>query len=191
MQDNLAYQEDLREELIGGKIVAMSPRPVFNHNRISFNIAHIFESYLRHKQCTVIADGTDLHLTENDRFVPDMMIVCDRDKIKADGVHGAPDLVVEVLSPSTVKRDRTYKKDTYARCGVREYWLVDPANKSVEVYRLENGRLELYDIYSVYPDFQLEQMTEAERAAVPTRFKCSLCDDFDIALEDVFNGMLP
>ena len=62
MKDNLAYQEETREELIDGKIVAMSPRPMFNHNRISFNIAHIFETYLKHEQCTAIADSTDLYL---------------------------------------------------------------------------------------------------------------------------------
>ncbi len=191
MDDNLAYQEDVWEELINGKLVAMSPRPVFNHNRVAFKIAHLFENYLKGRKCTAIADGTDLFLSEKDRFVPDMMVVCDRDKVKNDGVHGAPDLVVEVLSPSTAKRDKTYKKDTYAKCGVREYWLVNPADKSVEVYRLGGGDLVLYDIYSIYPDALLGKMTEEERAAVPTKFKCSLYDDFEIALEDVFSGMLP
>jgi len=132
----------------------------------------------------------DLYLTEKDRFTPDMMVVCDRDKSKSDGIHGAPDLVVEVLFPSTAKRDKTYKKDAHARSGVREYWLVNPADKSIEAYRLSGGDLVLYDIYSVYPDALLGKMTEEERAAVPTTFKCSLYDDFEIALEDVFSGML-
>ncbi len=191
MNDNLAYQEDVWEELIDGKIVDMSPRPAFNHNRVAFKIAHLFESYLKGHKCTAIADGTDLFLTEKDRFVLDMMVVCDRDKIKSDGVHGAPDLVVEVLSPSTVKRDRTYKKDTYAKCGVREYWLVNPSDKSVEVYLLEGADFVLHDVYSIYPDALLGKMTEAERAAVPAKFKCSLYDDFEIALEDIFSGMVP
>lgn len=171
MQDSLAYQEDVREELIGGEIIAMSPRPVFNHNRISGNLYALFWSYLRGHTCTPIMDGTDLHLTEKDRFVPDMMVVCDREKLYDDGVHGAPDLVVEVLSPSTAKRDRTYKKDTYEKCGVREYWLVSPADKSIEVYRPENGTFVLYNVYSVYPEALLGKMTEEERAAVPTSFK--------------------
>ena len=190
MQDNLAYQDEAREELIGGEIVAMSPRPVFNHNRIAGNLYALFWSYLRSRTCTPIMDGTDLYLTKQDRFIPNMMVVCDRAKIQADGVHGAPDLVVEVLSPSTAKRDRGYKKDTYERCGVREYWLINPAEKSIEVYRLKNKVFALYDVYSVYPEALLSKMTEEERAAIPTRFKCSLYDDFEIALEDVFNGML-
>lgn len=139
----------------------------------------------------VIAFGTDLYLSEHDRFIPDMMIVCDRDKIKSDGVHGAPDLVVEVLSPSTTSRDRGYKKDLYARCGVREYWIVSPSEKSVEVYQLKDADLALYDVYSVYPDWMLKKMKEEERAAVVTQFQCSLYDDLDISLDDIFSGLVP
>ncbi len=187
MSDNLAYQEERRrEELIGGKVVAMSPRPSFNHNRVASNLFWVFETYLRGKKCTPFADGTDLYLTEDNRFIPDVMIVCDPDKIKSDGVHGAPDLVVEVLSPSTTRNDRTRKKDVYARCGVREYWLVSPDEKSVEVYRADEAEFVLHDIYVLHPDWQLEQMSEEERAAVVTHFKCSLFDDLDISLEDIF-----
>ena len=191
MNDNLAYQEEIREELIHGEVVAMSPRPMFNHNRVAFRIAHLFENYLRGKRCTAIADGTDLHLTETACCVPDVMVVCDRDKIKADGVHGAPDLVVEVLSPSTANRDRGYKKEVYARCGVREYWIVNPADRSVEIYLSRENDLVFHRVYSIYPDFVLEKMTEQERAQVATHFQCSLYDDLDIALEDIFTGLLP
>ena len=191
MENNLAYQDEIREELIGGKIVAMSPRPMFNHNRIAGNLYVAFANYLRGHTCTPIMDGTDLYLSDENRFIPDMMVVCDRSKIQSDGVHGAPDLVVEVLSPSTAKRDRGYKKDVYEKSGVREYWLVNPADKSVEIYRLEGQSYTLFDIYHVYPDWMLEKMTEAERAEVVTQFQCSLYDDFDIVLEDIFSGMLP
>lgn len=191
MSDNLAYRDDLREELISGKVVAMSPRPSFNHNRISFNIAHVFETHLRNKKCTAIADGTDLYLTEQDRFVPDMMVVCNRDKIQHDGVHGAPDLVVEVLSPSTLRNDRGHKMDVYALCGVREYWIVNPADKSVEIYRLDGSDFVLHDIYAIHPDWELGQMTDEERAALVTQFKCSLFDDLEISLDDIFSGLLP
>lgn len=157
MEDDLAYQEETWEELINGKVIAMSSRSMFDHNRVAFNIAYIFETCLGHKQCTVIPFGTDLHLTEKDRFVPDMMVVCDQKKIQNDGVHGVPDLVVEVLSPSTIKLDRMYKKVTYEKCGVQEYWLVSPAGKYVEVYRLEKGAFALYDVYSVYPEALLKK----------------------------------
>ena len=85
----------------------------------------------------------DLCLAEKDRFVPDMMVVCERDKIRNDGVHGAPDLVVEVLFPRTAYRDWGYRMELYAKGGVREYWLVSPAEESVEVYLPEEGRFAL------------------------------------------------
>ena len=104
MNTNLAYQDEIWEELIDGKIVAMSPRPAWNHISVAGNIFGIFWTYLKGKPCAPIADGMDLYLSEKDHFIPDVMIVCDPDKIKSDGVHGAPDLVVEVLSPSTEKK---------------------------------------------------------------------------------------
>ena len=190
MNDNLAYQEEVWEELIGGKVVAMSPRPTFNHNRIASKIYWAFENYLSGKRCTAIADGTDLYLTERDRFVPDMMVVCDRDKIKGDGVHGAPDLVVEVLSPRTAKRDRGYKMEMYAKCGVGEYWIVEPVSESVEIYLLEDGQFRLRDVYTFRP-WEKDTLDEQQRAAAATHFRCSLFDDLDIALEDIFSGLLP
>ena len=186
MDGNLAYQDAIREERIGGKIIAMSPRPSVNHNRVASNIFWIFETYLRHKKCVPFADGTDLYLDEENHFVPDFMIVCDPEKIKTNGVCGAPDLAVEIFSPGTAKNDKTVKKEAYARCGVREYWLVDPESKVLEVFRNQGGELVLHDIYTLYPDWQLAQMTEAERAAVVTHFKCSLYDDLEISLEDIF-----
>ena len=186
MNENLAYQEERREELIDGKVVMMSPRPSFNHNQASFNIANIFANYLRGHKCTPIADGMDLYLTEENRFVPDFMIVCDPDKIRHDGVHGAPDLVAEVLSPSTTRNDRTRKMEIYARCGVREYWLVSPGDKAVEVYCTKGTEFVLHDVYTLHPDWQLAQMSEEERSALITHFKCSLFDDLDISLDDIF-----
>ncbi len=191
MSDNLAYQEEVREELIGGKIVAMSPRPTFNHNRVASRIYWMFESHLRGRRCTAIADGTDLYLTDEDRFVPDMMVVCDRDKIQRDGVHGAPDLVVEVLSPGTAKNDRMRKKEVYEACGVREYWIADPENRTIEQYLLRDGGLELSTVYASYTEREMERMSERERMEIITHFKCSLYDDFDISLDDIFSGLLP
>ena len=191
MDSNLAYREEVREELINGVAVAMSPSPTFNHNRVAFRIAHLFESYLKGKPCTAIADGMDLYLTETDRFIPDMMVVCDRDKIQWDGVHGAPDLVVEVLSPSTSRKDRMQKKAVYEACGVREYWLVDPNGRTIEQYLLQAGTLTLHGVYVSYTERDLERMSDAERSEIVKTFRCSLYDDFDIALDDIFTGLLP
>lgn len=190
MDDNLAYQEEPWEEIIDGKVVAMSPRPSYNHNRISFNITKIFDRHFEGKRCTAINDGVDLYLTEKDRFVPDVMVVCDRNKIKWDGVHGTPDLVVEVLSPKTARYDRRHKKEVYEKCGVKEYWIVDPANRTIEQYLLQDGVLLLEPVYVSYPDYMLENMTEKERSEIVTHFKCSLYDDLDIPLDKIFSGLV-
>lgn len=173
MNDNLAYREDVWEELTGGKLVAMSPRPSVGHNRVAFNIAMLFDNYLKGKSCTPFADGTDPYLDEENQFMP-------------DGVHGAPDLVVEVLSPGTAKYDRGRKKDAYEKCGVREYWIADPANKMVEQYLLQSGKFVLHDTYAILPGWMLGKMKPEERDAVVTEFKCSLYDDLTIHLDDVF-----
>lgn len=89
--------EKQRQELIDGKVVATSPRPSFNHSRVASNIFRIFDNHLYGKKRTPITDGMDLYLDGNNQFVPGFIIVCDPDKIKPDGIHGAPDLVAEVL----------------------------------------------------------------------------------------------
>ena len=156
MNSNLAYREEQREELIGGKIVAMTPAST-NHTFVSGNIHGIFWHYLRGKKCTPISDGSTVYLTDEDHFVPDMMVVCDPDKIRPTGIYGTPDLVVEVLSRSTMRNDRTHKKEVYARCGVREYWLVNPIDKSVEVYRTNGTEFVLHNIYMLYSDWELKE----------------------------------
>ena len=118
------------------------------------------------------------------------MVVCDRDKIKQDGVHGVPDLVVEVLSPSTMRNDRGHKKDAYAQCGVQEYWIVNPVDKSVESYCLDGAVYVLHDVYALRPDWELEKMTDEERAALVTQFKCSLFDDLTIQIADIFERVV-
>ena len=183
MSSNSAYQDEPRDELINGQIVMMSPRPSNSHCTVAENLFFIFRKHLQGRTCRPLADGRDVYLTKKDRFMPDFMVVCDPDKVKYNGVYGAPDLVVEVLSPSTAKRDRGYKKQVYEQCGVREYWLVNVAEKSVEQYLLAEGRLELAEVYTLPPDY----LTEEEKEPYITEFKCSLYDDLLIKLEDVFD----
>ena len=187
MGNSLACQEESWDELINGKAVAMSPRPSVNHHQVSLNIASIFSRYLKGKTCRPFGDGVDLYLTEKDRFIPDGMVICDPRKIKRNGVYGTPDLVVEILSPGTARNDRGYKKDAYEAAGVREYWIIEPDSKSIEVYLLQNEKFALDNVYSVYPDYLQEKMTEEEKEAIPTAFHCSLYDDLLISLEDVFS----
>ena len=193
METNLAYklEEDVEEEIIGGRVVMMAS-PTMNHHRVSGNIYNLFSNYLRGHPCEPCQDGTSLYLDEGkEEYKPDMMVVCDPEKTQTKGVFGAPDLAVEVLSPSTAKNDRGHKKDVYEKHGVREYWIVNPVDRSVEQYVLENGRFVLRDVYTQHSKAALDDMDEDERAKVVTEFKCSLFDDLTIRLEDIFYRVIP
>ncbi|MDR1532649.1 MAG: Uma2 family endonuclease [Clostridiales bacterium] len=193
--ENLARQEEvrenIREEVLNGHVIAMSPRPLVNHNIVAGNIARLFGNYLRGKPCRAFWE-LDVYLTERDRVIPDVMIVCNRDIIKKNGIYGAPDLIVEVLSPSTATKDRGYKKNLYEKCGVKEYWLVDTDSRSIEVQVLKatgpgpGGRFELDKIYSLFPDYMLETMTKEEKADIIHEIKITLFDDMTIKLEEAF-----
>jgi len=191
MGTNLAYEMETPEEIINGKVVMMAS-PTVNHMFIAGNIYTLFNVYLRGKRCVPYPDGVTLFLDDKENYKPDMMVVCDPDKMKeTDGVHGAPDLAVEILSPSTWKNDRGHKKDMYEKHGVREYWIVDPMSRVIEQYVSENGRFVLRDVYQQRPSYLLGEMTEEERAAAKTEFKCTLFDDLTIRLEDVFYRVSP
>ena len=99
------------------------------------------------------------------------MIVCDPNIRKKDGIHGAPDLVVEVLSPSTAHNDRFRKKEIYAKAGVKEYWIVDPLNCIIEVYLNQNSDLVLDRLYNTDD----------------TEIKVSVCDNLIVKLDDIFD----
>lgn len=191
--DNLARNDinsdHIWMETIEGKVVMMSPRPLVAHNVVMTNISCIFGNYLRGKTCRAFGDGVDVHLDEENTYVPDVIIVCDRSIVHRDGIYGAPDLVVEVLSPSTSRNDRGAKMRHYAAAGVKEYWIVTPLGKSVEVYLNENGRFELDDIYTEYDEQDLARMDEKERAEVKTEIPVSFYDDFRVSVKEVFEDV--
>ena len=191
MNGNLAYKSEPAEEIIGGEFVMMAT-PTLNHNRVTGNIYHLFRTYLKDRKCEPFPDGTALYLEEGaEEYKPDMMVVCDPDKLQYNGVHGTPDLVVEVLSPSTARYDRGHKNEIYEKYGVKEYWIVDPANRTVEQYILEESRFVLHGVFALYPDFMLQKMKEEEKAEMITEFQCSLFDDLPIRLEDIFYRVSP
>ena len=188
INDNLAYQEEPLYEILDGKVLAMSPAAP-RHNRIAGNIFLIFGNYLKKKKCVPLGDGTAVYLDEQNRFIPDFMVVCDRSKIQSKWVYGAPDLVVEILSPSTARNDRMRKKDVYAASGVPEYWIVSPEEQSIEVYLLRDGAYTLDNLYAYCSDEDQADMTEAEKAGLTAEFKCHLFDDLTIRLEDIFGDL--
>jgi len=186
----LAYKDDeMPYEMIDGKIVAMA-RPSIYHDTISGNIRGIFKRFLKGRTCRVFGE-VDVFLTSKDNVIPDVIVVCNKDIIKYNGIHGTPDLIVEVLSPSTSARDRMYKKKLYERCGVKEYWIVSPPGLSIEVYLLKDDILELDAVYTIIPNYELRNLSEQRQQEVKYSFKSPILGDHDIVLEEVFEDLIP
>ena len=181
-------KQDFKREMIDGAITMMSPRPRMRHDDVAGNILRIFEKGLKGRKCRPF-DERRVFLTENDMFIPDAMIVCNRHFVKADGIHGPPNLLVEVLSPSTASRDKGYKKDVYENCGVSEYWLVNCESRWIEVYLLKNGKFELDNVYVQHDDDWINRTTQENRDAIVYEFKASIFDDLIIRVADVFDGI--
>ena len=178
-------QEDY--EVINGQIYMMS-RPNTNHMKVEGNIFFAFKSYLKGKKC-VPFNETDVFFDDDNNFIPDVMIVCNPDIIKHKGIFGTPDLVVEILSPSTALNDKMSKFFAYERYGVKEYWIVSPREKSVEVYLLKDGRLERDGFYQFYTEEEYNDLTEKQKAVAKREIKVSLYDDLYVTLDDIFESI--
>lgn len=179
-----------RTERINGQLYLMAPAAL-NHNIASGSIYTLFRNYLSGQLCMALPDGTKVFLTDEENyFVPDAMIVCDRSKLRRDGVYGCPDLVVEVLSPSTEPRDRGLKKDAYENAGVREYWIVDPEKRTVEQYILQDQRLRLLDIHRWYTAAELAELPKEDQDQAAGSFRSHIFSDMDIPLETIFQDFV-
>lgn len=147
-EDMLSWDGDTRYELYDGRPVALAS-PSRRHQEIISELNGQFRNYLLGKSCKVYPAPLDVRLFERkgDRpgdtgtvVQPDLMVVCDPEKLDKHGVRGAPDLVIEVLSPTSAVYDRLLKFNLYRQAGVREYWIVDPDERIVTVFTLQNGQ---------------------------------------------------
>lgn len=147
-KDYLTWNDDYRWEIIHGVPICMSPSPSSLHQLISGRIFGNIFNYLVDKECFVFAAPFDVRIPlydENDEDIenvvqPDISVICDKKKIDKRGCLGVPDLVVEILSPATRKIDLQDKYYLYERAGVKEYWIVDPLNKTISVHTLGENK---------------------------------------------------
>ncbi len=156
--DYLTWPHDIRYELIDGQAYLMAPAPSLDHQDIAGEIYFQLRQALDGKPCRPYISPVDVRLpkgNEDDAEIdtvvqPDVLVVCDPSKLERRGVRGAPDFVVEVLSPSSAFHDHQRKREVYERAGVREYWLVDPVERTVLVYLLDDrgkyGKPEVYEL---------------------------------------------
>ena len=165
----LAELEYRKDEKINGVHYNMPPSPSFKHGIVNNNINTIVKSGLKGSVCLVSIENLDFkyHPEENDDYLcPDVMVVCDRKHLKGGAYTGVPKFIVETMSPSTAKRDRTDKKDIYERAGVEEYWIVSPQGKSVEIYYLNDGKYILEQSYILQDEREFEDYNGEEEISL-------------------------
>ncbi len=145
--DYCQWPDDERWELIDGKAYDMSPAPTRMHQKLVLEIGAQVYAQLRDKPCEVYVAPFDVRLPSADEVdarvdtvvQPDVAVICDPAKLDDAGCRGAPDWIVEVLSPGTAVKDQTKKRALYERHGVREYWLLHPTDRVLTIYRLLDG----------------------------------------------------
>lgn len=139
-----------RYEIIGGKLI-VSPSPSFRHQRVSFKLTSALDAYLSTTgNAQGVAAPMDVYLSRSDLVQPDLLVVINEraEIIQERGIMGAPDLVVEILSPSSIETDFLRKSKLYERYGVREYWIVNPESETVSVQTLDGDRFVIAGEYS-------------------------------------------
>lgn len=174
--DYLTWPEDERCEIIDG-IPYLQAAPSPSHQLISGELHRQFANYLQDKPCKAYPAPFCVRLTKGDEtqnedikkvVEPDITIVCDKFKIDDKGCNGTPDLIIEVMSPSSIKHDRVTKFNKYEKSGVREYWIVEPEGKIVSVFVLQSnnryGRPEIYTddekiTVSIFPELIVDLNT--------------------------------
>jgi Uma2 family endonuclease len=139
------WDDGKRWELIDGIPYAMAPAPSQGHQEVSRDLLFQLTAFLKGKPCKVFHAPFDVCLNaksgkDKDVVQPDLLVVCDHAKLDGKRCNGAPDLIIEILSPSEPRRDRVIKFNKYLQAGVREYWIVDPDDKTVSVHILKDGQ---------------------------------------------------
>ena len=161
-EDYWNLPEGTRAELIDGKLYDMAP-PSLTHQTLSIELASTFRNYIKSKGGRALTAPFAVNLDANDKNLvePDVMVVCDKDKLTERSCIGAPDLIIEIVSPASRKTDYIKKNALYLDSGVKEYWIVDPMRKSTLVYCYEEDATPVFYPFDhpitvgIYPDLTI------------------------------------
>ncbi len=147
--DYLLWKIKERVELFKGMIAEMSPAPSTTHQRVLLILTRIFDAFFIHHSCSLFFAPIDVRLLNKKKSTkdkdiytvvqPDLIVVCNENKIDERGCLDAPDLVVEILSPGNSNKEMNIKYELYEEAGVQEYWIIHPAERQLLIYVLENG----------------------------------------------------
>lgn len=166
----------------------MSPSANPKHSRVIGKLYNIFYNYLNGKTCEVFSDNIDVYLDEetNNYVMPDLSVLCDPSKFSDKGYHGVPTFIAEVISPTSIKRDRIEKHELYEKFGVKEYWLVDYNVKSIEQYVLEDGKYKLLNVVTCLSDADYDRLTDKEKSEYSTIIKPNVFSELCIDIAEIF-----
>ena len=167
--DYLTWPDEPRQEIINGVSYALAS-PTVRHQELSVRLTVALDRFFRGKPCRLFAAPLDVVLSEDTVVQPDLLVVCDAKKITDACVRGTPDLVIEILSPSSASYDRLLKFKRYADAGVKEYWIVSPELAMIEIFALDSGSFRLDD------GFMQQE-----------RLRSSLFPELAFAMADVFD----
>ena len=177
-------------ELIGGKKF-MTPSASAYHSSSITRLTSMIDNYVFKNKCgRVFVDSLEVHLPDGNVFRPDLIVMTSENLGLINwnrGIYGVPDMVVEVLSRSTKNIDLTIKKDSYEACGVKEYWIVDPLYRSVDVYLLKDGKYFLDGEYNHYTEEEFQDLSDEEKANAKSEIKVSIFEDCFVKLSDIFS----
>ncbi|MEW6482853.1 MAG: Uma2 family endonuclease [bacterium] len=177
--DYLKWSDEERWELIDGVAYDMSPSPSRRHQEVVGNIFTEFHNYLKNKPCEVYLAPFDVRLPKADEaeeeietvVQPDIVVVCERNKLDDRGCIGAPDIIIEILSPYTAKKDLITKYHLYERHKVKQYWIFDPATEEVVIFKLKQ-----------------DKYGEPEEYKKQERIKVDIFEDLKIDLNTIFSS---
>lgn len=159
-----AKPETIRVELIDG-VIYYQATPTYNHQKLLLFLNIEIGSYIRshNGKCEVIQAPLALYLNQDSEtyLEPDLMVVCDENKIHKKGIVGGPDIVMEVVSPSSKIKDYILKQNKYQKSGVREYWILDLKQELITIHRFETGMVELHGFQdkiavSIFDDLEID-----------------------------------
>jgi len=145
--DYVHWPEDERWEIIVGEAYAMTPAPSIPHQKMSGYLSSLFVQFFKNRECQPFHAPTDVVFDEQNIVQPDLLVVCDKNKITEKNIQGAPDLVVEILSPATALKDKRQKKALYERFGVRKYLIFYPMEELVERFVIADGRYSAAEVF--------------------------------------------
>lgn len=164
-KDYLTWNDNERWELINGVAYNMAPAPSVNHQRISRQLLLQIGIFLSDKPCEVFSAPLDVRLSETNEkdedtknvVQPDIVVICDSSKLDEKGCKGAPDLIIEIVSPASASIDNIKKMELYEKNGVKEYWIVHPIYKIITIHKItENGLYGKPEIYSEEDKIKVE-----------------------------------